>query len=228
VRAFGSEFVGSTGEYGLTASLLVSTALLEAFPINDDRPLMGGEQRPYLATERVPDWMLVVAHCSALGSIQFTHDGDGPAPHARGYIMAASMNAFGTSLTKAIIGRRRPNYEGAKALGASTRSKSFYSGHASNSFMVATYASLYTWRRTKSVVWRTALPAVLYSAAAYTAWSRVADHRHYTSDVIVGAAAGSTVSAVVFHWYDGMQDGERASSVRMAPYPGGVSVAYRF
>ena len=227
-QAAASDFVGSSREYGLTASFLVSTALLEAFPLNDDRPLMGGEQRPYVATERVPDWMLVVVHCSALGSIQFTYDGDDPALHARGYVMAASMNAFATSLTKAIVGRRRPNYDDAKLRGVATKSKSFYSGHASNSFMIATYASLYTWRRTESVAWRAAVPPILYSAAAYTAWSRVADHRHYTSDVIVGAAAGTAVSAVVFRWYDGMGDGEPASAVRMVPYPGGVSATYRF
>ena len=223
-----SDFVGSPGECGLAISLLAGTALLEAFPINDDHPLIGGEQRSYIVSERVSNWVLAAAHGVALGTIRFGPGGDERVRYAHGYFMAASMNAFGTSLAKAVVGRRRPNYEAAKARGAPAKSKSFYSGHASNGFLIATYASLYTWRRTESLAWRAALPPVLYTAAVYNAWSRVADHRHYTSDVIVGAIAGTAVSSIVFRWYDGMRGDEPPSVVRFGPYPGGVSFTYRF
>jgi len=194
-----------------------------------DDPLIGGPQKSFISQERVPDWMLPVAHLAALGAIRFSPD----APrsdrirHAHGYLMAISLNQFGTSFVKGIVGRRRPNEEAARALGRRTRSKSFYSGHASNTFCLATYATLYAWRRTDRSIVRAAVPLALYGAATYTAWSRVAEHRHYPSDVIVGGVAGSGVAVLLFRWYDRMPV-PAAERIAVGPVPGGLAIAVRF
>jgi membrane-associated phospholipid phosphatase len=223
VPASASEpFVGSKRELGLTVGLLVSAALLEWKPINNDHPFIGGKQISYTSRERVPDWMIGVMHLSAAGAIWLNPNKDDRKRFGHGYEMATSINAFATALTKAVVGRRRPNYDAALHQGVESNSKSFYSGHSSNSFMAATYLSLYTLRSTENRFWRLTLPTLFYSGATYTAWSRVADHRHYPSDVIVGAVAGSTVGMLVFRWYDGMQSTKTESVARFVPYPGGI------
>ncbi len=220
------EFVGSWREYGVIGSALVGAAIVERWPPNQDHPLIGGRQKPYIERERVPDWTLGVAHVAAFAAIRFGPGGKDRVRHAHGYVMAAALTQFGTSLVKGIVGRRRPNYEAARALGESTRSKSFYSGHASSAFCLATYSSLYTWRRAEKPLYRVGVPLILYGAATYTAWTRVAEHRHYPSDVIAGAIAGGVVAAGVYRWYDGM-DGT-AGSMTLAPASSGLALAIRF
>jgi len=223
-HATSSSFIGSTTEYALVGGMLGATALLEWKPINQNHPLIGGEQRSYIERERVPDWLLGATHVGALAVTRF-HPATSEARvrYSHGYVMAASVNAFATSLTKAIVGRRRPNYEDAPNHGTESNSKSFYSGHASNSFLIATYLSLYTWRQADNRAWEIGIPAMLYAAATYTAWTRVAEHRHYAGDVIAGAVAGTTVGALVFTWYDRMAP-SNATSARIAPYPRGVAI----
>jgi len=220
------EFVGSAREYALAGAALLGAAALEQWPPNDSHPLIGGGQKPYIEREHVPDWALVAAHVAAFGTIRYGPGGADRTRYAHGYAMAVSLTQFSTSLVKGIVGRRRPNYEDAKARGLSAKSESFYSGHASTAFCLATYAALYSWHRTDRPLFRAGVPIVLYGVATYTAWSRVAEHRHYPSDVIAGAAAGSIIAAAVFRWYDGMT--ARAEKVSLAPAPGGLLISVRF
>lgn len=219
-------FVGSWQEYSLGGSALVASAILERWPPNDHHPLIGGEQKSYIERERVPDWSLGLAHAAALGAIRFGPGGDERIRHAHGYAMAASLTSFSASLAKGLVGRRRPDHDAARALGKSTRSKSFYSGHASSAFCLATYATLYARERTSRTPYRVAVPLVLYSAATYTSWTRVVEHRHYPSDVVAGAIAGCVVAAGVYRWYDGLDtQGKRIS---VAARPGRLLVAVAF
>lgn len=223
-HATSASFIGSPTEYALVGGMLGATALLEWKPINQNHPLIGGEQRSYIERERVPDALLGAVHVGALAVTRFhPTTTEAQVRYSHGYVMAASVNAVATSLTKAVVGRRRPNYEDAPNHGTESTSKSFYSGHASNSFLIATYLSLYTWRQADNRAWEIGVPALLYAAATYTAWSRVAEHRHYPSDVIVGAVAGTTVGALVFTWYDRMTP-SNATSARIAPYPCGIAI----
>ena len=114
VHATSASFTGSPTEYALVGGMLGATALLEWKPINQNHPLLGGEQRSYIERERVPDWLLGVVHVGALAVTRF-HPATSEAQvrYSHGYVMAASVNAFATSLTKAVVGRRRPNYEDA-------------------------------------------------------------------------------------------------------------------
>lgn len=225
VRA--SDFIGSTSEYAAWGGIAATTLLLEWKPVNSSNPLIGGGQKPYIGRERVPDWGLGVAHFSALGTTRLFGSERQRVLYSHGYVTAAGLNAFGTAFTKAIVGRKRPNHDDAEAQGKPTRSRSFYSGHASNTFMMATYLTRYTWRMSYSEPVKLGVPVLLYGGATYTAWSRVKEHRHYTSDVIAGAVAGSLIGAAVFAWYEDM-DRRAALPVTIIPAPGGAALLVRF
>ena len=177
-RCVAGQFLGSWREYGIIGAALTGAAVLERWPPNDGHPLLGGEQKPYIERERVPDWALGIAHLAALSTIRFGPGEEDRIRHAHGYAMAASLTLFATSLTRGVVGRRRPNYEDAKRRGITVRSKSFFSGHASTSFCLATYGTFYTWHRTERAVYRIGVPVLLYGAATYAAWILVAEHRH--------------------------------------------------
>lgn len=113
--------------------------------------------------------------------------------------------------------------------------KSFPSGHASTSFALATYLSLWlnrTWvfgKRANAVSQPLAVLAsgLLYSGAFFTAASRVADHRHHPEDVAVGAALGTGIGAATWLLYFDL-DGEarnRTWSLLPQTYPDGGGVA---
>jgi membrane-associated phospholipid phosphatase len=217
-------FVGSTQELIIGGAALVGSAVFEFYPPNDDHPLIGGSQKPYIHRERVPDWSVGVAHLTSLAVIGW--GSAAPAAyrraHVHGYLMAAAINAFGVAFTKGIIGRLRPNYEDAKLRGIEVKSKSFYSGHASNAFLIATYGTLYSWSASERVSIRVGVPIALYAGAVYTAWSRVKEHRHYTSDVVVGSVAGTAIAVAVYRWYDGMAGPTDTEAVALTPLPQGL------
>jgi membrane-associated phospholipid phosphatase len=90
-------------------------------------------------------------------------------------------------------------------------SRSFPSGHASATFATAGVLA-------ENFGWRLAVPA--YASAAYVGMSRVADRRHYASDVIFGAALG-IASAHAVH----RQPGSGRASITLAPLPHGVALS---
>ncbi len=65
---------------------------------------------------------------------------------------------------------------------------SFPSGHTSSTFAFATVAH-------RHLGWRVGAPA--YVLAAYTAWTRVRDDRHWVSDTVAGAAIGIALGRAV-------------------------------
>ena len=226
--ALAAPFVGSPREYALGIGALGAAALLEQWPPNRSHPLIGGEQKPYIERERVPDWALAGAHLVTVAAIRFSESPD-QVRYAHGYGMAVALTQATTSLTKGIVGRKRPNEDAAVVLGKSSKSRSFFSGHASTGFCLATYSSVYAWRASPTLYVRAGVPLATYGAATYAAWSRVAEHRHYPADVIAGAAAGTAIGALVFRWYDGMEaTGRRDASVSVFPLPRGAAVSVAF
>lgn len=96
---------------------------------------------------------------------------------------------------------------------------SFYSGHTSLTFAIATasgtIASLRNYRL-KSVVWGTLVPM-----AALTGYLRIAGDRHYFVDVLAGAVLGSAVGILVplvFHGRDGVA-GDTVGALTAGPGP---------
>ncbi|TVR93724.1 MAG: phosphatase PAP2 family protein [Spirochaetaceae bacterium] len=106
--------------------------------------------------------------------------------------------------------------------------KSFFSGHSSHTFAVATFATiitrdLYPESRASLVV-----GGVGYGLAASVSAMRVAGGRHYLSDVVVGAAWGSLVGWAVPRIYR-RDSGE--DTLRVTPTVGefgpGIMLRYR-
>ena len=81
------------------------------------------------------------------------------------------LSGFVTDVTKLIAQRERPN-------GANF---SFPSGHTTSAFTTATVLQ-------RHFGWKAGVPA--YAIGTYVAMSRMADNRHYPSDLLVGAAVG--------------------------------------
>jgi membrane-associated phospholipid phosphatase len=86
-------------------------------------------------------------------------------------IRAQALNAVITRAAKAAVGRRRP--------GGSR--DSLPSGHASASFASAAVLGSH-------FGWKVGVPA--YAVAGFVGWTRVRDHAHWPTDVVVGATTG--------------------------------------
>jgi len=96
---------------------------------------------------------------------------------------------------KLAVGRRRPAAYASGARASSDDDVSFYSGHASAAFALATsFATCSSLRgdRDAWVAWAAGLP--LAAAAGYL---RIAADRHYLSDVLAGAGAGTLFGMLV-------------------------------
>jgi membrane-associated phospholipid phosphatase len=92
-----------------------------------------------------------------------------------------------TQIVKSAVRRDRPiRDDGTRAAGFA-----FPSGHSSGTFAAATVLQ-------QHLGWKAALPT--YSVAAYVAISRLADQRHWASDVVFGAAEGIIIGrSVTWH-----------------------------
>ena len=94
------------------------------------------------------------------------------------------------------VARRRPAaYASGAARASADDDASFYSGHASAAFAVATsFATCASMRGDGDawVAWAAGLPL-----AALTGYLRIAADRHYLSDVLVGAGAGTLFGTLV-------------------------------
>lgn len=119
-------------------------------------------------------------------------------------VRAQILNGVASTALKAAVGRRRP--DGSSRL-------SFPSGHSSATFASATVVR-------QHFGWKAGVPA--YVLAAYVAGSRLQANKHFTSDVVFGAALGITAGrAVTFG---------RRSRVALAPvlFPAGPGLALTF
>lgn len=113
-----------------------------------------------------------------------------------------------TEITKNIFSRKRPD---------GTDSRSFYSGHTSAVFTAATFLNkeIYGYIDSKSdkdlflpgSTLKIASSAVLYGWAGFVGYSRIRDNKHYLSDVIIGAAAGTLIGTLTYNSFFG-QDTE--------------------
>jgi membrane-associated phospholipid phosphatase len=118
-------------------------------------------------------------------------------------LVRAQISALSwTYAIKYTVGRTRPNGD----------PRSFPSGHTSASFATATVLQ-------RHYGWKVGLP--FYALGAYTAASRIADDKHWTSDVVMGAVVGITAGRAVT-----MRMGGR--NVRLAPAaaPGGAMLQF--
>ncbi|MCB2206127.1 phosphatase PAP2 family protein [bacterium] len=121
--------------------------------------------------------------------------------HTLGMYKALIYTQVSTQMAKNLISRDRPDR---------SDNKSFFSGHTSTTFAVASYlqreldasimhsASLATQPLLRSLL-RTAAFSVPYGWATYVGYSRMRDNRHYLVDVLVGAAIGTLIGNVIYN-----------------------------
>jgi hypothetical protein len=114
---------------------------------------------------------------------------------------ALMVNEMIVETLKYTTRRERPDGSGAT---------SFPSGHASNTFAMATALE-------RHAGWKYSIPA--YAVASYVAASRLHDNRHYLSDVVFGAAVGIVAGRTV------TRAGHQLP-VTLAAVPGGAAVMY--
>lgn len=113
---------------------------------------------------------------------------------------------------KGLIARPRPYYKieqeqnksHTKAYSSFDRA-SFYSGHTSSAFFAVSFLNhriRSTLRRELSADtyknWRWLSPTILYGWASMVGWSRLHAYKHYPSDVIIGALAGSLMAELLW------------------------------
>ncbi len=146
-------------------------------------------------------------------------------------LQALSANFLVANLVKLAVRRPRP-YAYDPAVPEETRlgaeaSLSFYSGHSSTAFAMATaYALIYQARHPESPS-RFAVFAGGYLLASGVALCRVAAGKHFWTDVLAGAAAGSLVGWLVVELHHRPAASGRDSpggSVSVLAGPGGVSL----
>lgn len=136
---------------------------------------------------------------------------------------AATASTLVNEIVKFSVARERPfvhvlpEEEKPKQSHFSDNNLSFYSGHTSLSFAIATasgtIASLRGYRLAP-MVWSTLVPI-----AAFTGYLRIAGARHYFTDVLSGALLGGAIGALVPLLFHG-RTGENASSPGELSPPG--------
>jgi len=146
--------------------------------------------------------VLVLGAGGALGAGRLAHD---PSLNRAGSEMARSLLYTGAVVTtlKVAFHRKRPN----------GGPYSFPSGHTAAAFAVAPVLA-------RRFGWAGALPA--YALATGTAMGRMEDRKHYLTDVIFGAAVGTTIGIAV------ARDHLRPTPWSFVVRPDGVGLAARF
>ena len=134
------------------------------------------------------------------------------------------VNGALTTAAKFIVQRPLPRtYAGDPALvGKPKGYRSFYSGHTSTVFAGLAAAAMTVRLRHGEKIWPWIATLVVGSSVAI---ERVADGRHFPSDVIVGALMG-TATGIAVPWLHA-RTRSRAGTITVAPAPdGGVSLGF--
>ncbi|HPF47678.1 MAG TPA: phosphatase PAP2 family protein [Emcibacteraceae bacterium] len=126
--------------------------------------------------EKAGDALLVLIPAVGLGSTFFYEEGNEGTIQFLESMVTAGAVSFGL---KKAISKQRPNGECCD---------SFPSGHATGAFMGASFIQ-------KRYGWKYGIPA--YLGAAFVGYSRIESDKHYTEDVLAGAAIG-VISSYIF------------------------------
>ncbi len=135
---------------------------------------------------------------------------------------AVSIAVLTTQIAKFSFGRLRPDAwaDPGASQGPSAR-VSLWSGHTDAAFAAAAAAgTVARLRGYRSWPWILGLGL---AGAAATGWLRIAADRHWATDVLAGAAAGSVVGFGVPVWLHGRGDGARGTGLRLELLPDGLA-----
>lgn len=122
-----------------------------------------------------------------------------------GLISIAGLAATGivTESFKQAFGRTRPSHTDSPYDFFVPGNKSFFSGHTSSAFSLATVISE-AYGKDYPIV-----PYIAYGVASLTAISRMSVKAHWASDVFVGAIAGHLITKIVYHMIDNSINGKK-------------------
>jgi membrane-associated phospholipid phosphatase len=166
----------------------------------------------------------VLPAAALLNSALSAHAGGEPSAFWEDALVLAEVVALNCDLnlaTKDATARRRPS-AGLQATGSANRS--FFSGHTSVAFSIATAAgTLSTLRGYPSAPWVWAGGMALASGVGYL---RVAGDAHWASDVITGAAVGGLVGFTVPWFFHRLAGAGAGGRVEVVPSPGGFGVIF--
>lgn len=143
------------------------------------------------------------------------------------YAVIGESAIFATLLgqiVKLSVGRERPNSHFSNPrVQSSSHNTSFYSGHSSFAFSLAVSSGMVASLESKKfapLIWTGGL-----AVATATAYLRVAADRHYFTDVLAGAIAGSVVGFSVPYFFHPLEkSGSKTSMLRffVVPSPEGL------
>ena len=142
---------------------------------------------------------------------------------------AATLAANVNQLVKYTVGRQRPfvhyrNFDDPDRAPEPDDNVSFYSGHSSLAFSLATAAgTVSSMRGYKSAPWVWGIGLGLASTVAYL---RVAGDKHYLTDVLVGAVVGSAMGIAIPRWLHGSEEQAPATGARLVPVLGGIAFVF--
>lgn len=167
----------------------------------------GGETRS--DAHRIPEYVVAIGASSLSFGLLGLPLTEARWYHLKGYAEAGLTTIALTEIAKTTFGRHRPDY----ALPVDPdedRRRSFFSGHASETLFASTYFALFLryhglerFRPNGTWTWWEPIPyAALAGVSFYVPWTRVVDHRHHLSDVMVGGAVGATTSICFFAWQE--------------------------
>ncbi|APJ04392.1 phosphatase PAP2 family protein [Silvanigrella aquatica] len=150
-----------------------------------------------------------------LGGLTLANDDFALGTQVRGWLHAILLTELATSTTKVTFQRKRPFYDYKESTEGSTSNDdrfSFFSGHASHAFSFATYSSALMFEYSRSPLLSWTYATVAYGAASWVASTRVKDHAHNASDVIVGGIVGTAIAAAVFYRVEAVQKQKKVAS----------------
>ncbi len=196
-------------EWGLTGAAFISARKVDHMPAWNSCPFFNGvSDRPFCENTISETQLYAAAGLTVLG-IGFIPNNDGwlqPSNyrHSKGFLETLSATYLLTAITKNLFGRKRPSFAHYPGEDRMDADKSFPSGHASISFAIASYSSLYVfdhighWDRNVDKAGKLLYFATSHMLASYVGYTRITDNRHFLSDVIAGGLLGSGVAAVVY------------------------------
>ena len=188
-------------EGGLIAAInaFYTPKAIAIWPFNNETDNLEPRNTTYTATKLAPYALGAVTF--VLGGLTLSNDNFQLGTHARGWLHAILLTEIATSTAKVTFQRKRPFYDYPNADGPNSYDNrfSFFSGHTSHAFSFATYSTALMFEYSNSRILNWSYAALSYAGATVIANSRVTDHAHNVSDVIVGGIVGTLISAAVFY-----------------------------
>ncbi|MES2614753.1 MAG: phosphatase PAP2 family protein [Bdellovibrionota bacterium] len=170
------------------------------FPVVDEATNQSNDATTYTRSFMLP--YAVGAGALVFGGLTLCNDDFRIWTQARGFAHALLLSEVATSGAKVIFQKKRPNYDSQIQAnhGEDTDDSraSFYSDHANQAFAFTTYTSLLMFKFSNSIVISTLYTTAAVAASSVISYSRVQNHAHNLSDVIVAAVMGTTISGLTF------------------------------